>query len=84
MIFLPFRLIMNTPAQSAIINNMRDVILVKLIRPPYQAIRSEGINFWKTYFYLDGELWSALIALACIIILLCIVGIVVICFLWAR
>jgi hypothetical protein len=75
---------MNTPAQKKIINNMRDIIRIQVIRTPYLPVKSEGINFWKTYFYLDGDLWSALIALACIIILLSIVGIIVICFLWAR
>lgn len=59
-----------------------DMGSVEAIRPPLTVIA--GASRSASYVALHPGLWLALVALAGIIILACIIGIIVICFTWAR
>lgn len=61
-------------------------IVVEKVRLPYAVDTRGSVTYAKTksYIWWMDDPWAALIALAAIIILLCIVGIIVIIFTYAR
>ncbi|XP_074647699.1 protocadherin Fat 4-like [Tubulanus polymorphus] len=82
-------LILGNRAQQNIRDDLLGIVTERRIRRPYVLGGAPGqarsLIIYKTYYYLfDSDLWPALVALACIIILLSIVGIVIICFTWSR
>ena len=71
-------------AQTAIQATFQDagVANIQAIRPPLSVTAGQS-RLETGDLYAEGP-WLALIALAGIIILFCIIGIIVICFTWAR
>ncbi|CAH1795188.1 unnamed protein product [Owenia fusiformis] len=58
-------------------------VFIDGIRGPYDEPNT-GMIVMKTYENYSWGPWAALIALACLIILFCIIGIIVLCISWAR
>ena len=79
-----FSVFMTPEAQTAIKATFQDagVANIQNIRPPLSVTAGES-RLSTGDLYAEGP-WLALIALAGIIVLFCIIGIIVICFTWAR
>ena len=79
-----FSVFMAPEAQTAIKATFQDagVANIRDIRPPLSVTAGES-RLTTGALYAEGP-WLALIALADIIVLFCIIGIIVICFTWAR
>ena len=79
-----FSVFMAPEAQTAIKATFQDagVANIQDIRQPLSVTAGES-RLTTGALYAEGP-WLALIALAGIIVLFCIIGIIVICFTWAR
>ena len=75
---------MTEDAQIAIQATFRDAGIANVanIRPPL-AVSASASRLTTQDLFAEGP-WLALIALAGIVILFCIIGVIVICFTWAR
>jgi len=59
-------------------------VKVVTVRPPYYGNLGANIILSKSYIWWSDDPWAALVALAAISVLLCIVGIIVLVFTHSR